>query len=169
MSTKCVKAFTLEVTDSCGIWNIAWDAPLLTQSAPTPGSVSAVQTACHFTASQTCPEWPGGSGSGTAIQSHGSFTYTGPLVSNHLKIVNTMTNVGPSAFVLLSLTVKVDSVVVLTVFINNLTTFTYDYDFDIPLSVAALIEVDYVTTLLQTAGDPGDATAVYDGAFSVNP
>jgi hypothetical protein len=162
-AVSCIKTFTLEVIDSvCGLWAIAWDAPVLTPSVPA-GTLSADQTACHILTSASVP---GNCTFGSQIQGHGSFFYTGDLVSCHLHVDTVV--VGTPSFTIFTLQVKVDSVLVLDVFINSGGGGVFDYDWDLPLSVGALIEVDYVCALFENDAGPG-CSQTFDVTFSVNP
>lgn len=159
------------------IWDsLAWDAPVIYTSNPTPGSSSSTLVGGHFQMSSTCPAWPGSSAGGQGISCHGSLTYTGPLISCHLHIVT----VGPGTVVsnrtLGPVKVFVDTV---EIFNSDDTddisiTGTYDFDFNLPASVAALVEVD-VAGILLTVCDPGigcggvQETFSWDGLLTVNP
>lgn len=165
---SCEKTFTLEVAGGCGIWDLTWGDPAITQSGPETDLAFEI-TPCLYSISLEYPELPL-SGFFQA-QNGGSFNYTGPEVACHLRLTITFGTISPDTFFSFQLSVAHDGITTLldTGALISHDTTVYEYDFNVPLSAGQLVSVGYDLIISGGPDMTAPLLAVVEAVFSSTP
>jgi len=166
--SSCEKTFTMEVAEACGIWELVWGDPAITQSGPETALIVS-ETAC---VSSIALEYPQFALSGFfQMQNGGSFLYTGPEVACHLRLSITFGNISFDTFFSYQLSVAHDGITTLldTGALLSHDSAVYEYDFNVPLSAGQLVSVGYDLIISGGPDMTGPLTAVIEATFSGTP